>query len=89
MNKTEIQSLFDLVNKLTEDVSELRKNQINQLEDELLTRQEVANLLKIDLSTLHHWTKSGILTKYGIGKRVYYKKSEINEAIVELETLKS
>ncbi len=89
MNKTEIQSLFDLVNKLTEDVSELRKNQISQLEDELLTRQEVANLLKIDLSTLHHWTKSGILIKYGIGKRVYYKKSEVNKAIVELETLKS
>lgn len=84
----EIKSLIDLVKKLTVEVSELRKNQINQLEDELLTRQEVAKLLKIDLSTLHHWTKSGILTKYGIGKRVYYKKIEIKKAIVELETLK-
>ena len=89
MEKNEIRSLIDSVNKLTREVSELRKNQINQLEDELLTRQEVANLLKIDLSTLHHWTKSGILTKYGIGKRVYYKKNEVNNAIVELQTLGS
>ncbi|MEO2126851.1 MAG: helix-turn-helix domain-containing protein [Christiangramia sp.] len=89
MKTTEIESLIDSVKKLTEEVSELRQSKKESSTEELLTRQEVARFLKIDLTTLHHWTKSGILKKYGIGKRVYYKKSEIYEAIVELETLKS
>lgn len=44
---------------------------------EYLTRTEVCELLKVDLSTLHRWTKSQKLTAYGIGNRVYYKRSEI------------
>ncbi|NND10098.1 MAG: helix-turn-helix domain-containing protein, partial [Flavobacteriaceae bacterium] len=43
---------------------------------------EVARMLKIDLSTLHLWCKEGKLKKYGIGKRVYFKRSEIEEALV-------
>ncbi|NNK76667.1 MAG: helix-turn-helix domain-containing protein [Maribacter sp.] len=50
--------------------------------EELLSRQEVARMLKIDLSTLHLWCKEGKLKKYGIGKRVYFKRSEIEAALV-------
>lgn len=49
-----------------------------------LTRSEVAELLKIDLSTLHNWTKKGKLKAYGIGNRVYYKRDELYESIVPL-----
>jgi len=54
---------------------------------EYLTRTEVCKLLKIDLSTLHRWTKSGKLNAYGIGNRVYYKRSEI-ESYLEINKLK-
>ena len=54
---------------------------------EYLTRTEVCKLLKIDLSTLHRWTKSGKLNAYGIGNRVYYKRSEI-ESYLEVNKLK-
>ncbi len=54
---------------------------------EYLTRTEVCKLLKIDLSTLHRWTKSGKLIAYGIGNRVYYKRSEI-ESYLEVNKLK-
>lgn len=47
-------------------------------QDEYLTRQEVADLLKVDLSTVHNWTRKGKLQAYGLGHRVYYKRSEIN-----------
>lgn len=49
-----------------------------------LTRQEVAEMFQIDLSTVHNWTKKGRLISYGIGGRVYYKRSEIENAIVKL-----
>ena len=53
--------------------------------NEYLTRVEVAEMLKIDLSSVHNWTKKGILTSYQIGGRVYYKRLEIENAIVELK----
>ncbi|MNU18958.1 helix-turn-helix domain-containing protein [Chryseobacterium cheonjiense] len=48
---------------------------------EYLTRSEVCELLQIDLSTLHRWRKDGTLTAYGVGNRVYFKRSEIDEYI--------
>ena len=52
--------------------------------EELLTRNETAKLLKISLSTLWHWSKDGRLKAYGLGNRVYYKKSEILEKIIQI-----
>jgi excisionase family DNA binding protein len=51
---------------------------------DLLTREQTASLLKIDLSTLYNWTKKKTLTAYGIGSRVYYKHSEVEQALIKL-----
>jgi len=64
------------------------KNQLEQLTknlskenaaDEILTRKEVCNLLKINASTLWAWSKKGKLEAHYIGNRVYYKRSLIEE----------
>lgn len=52
--------------------------------EDYLTRQEVAEMLKIDLSSLHNWTKKGKLKPYGIGGRVYYKRSDIEASLIPL-----
>lgn len=49
---------------------------------EWLTRKEVADLLKCDMSTVHNWTKKGKLKKYCIGDRTYYKRDEVEGALV-------
>ncbi len=51
---------------------------------EYIERAQVAEMLNINLSTLHNWTKQGKLISYGIGRRVYYKKHEIEKAIIRL-----
>jgi excisionase family DNA binding protein len=51
-----------------------------------LTRNEVRDLLKVDLSTVHNWTKRGKLKAYGIGNRVYYRRDEVEAAIKPLKT---
>lgn len=48
---------------------------------ELLTRAETSEMLKCDLSTLHNWCKKGKLIPYGIGNRVYFKRSDIEKAL--------
>lgn len=50
-------------------------------EDVLFTRTEACEFLKIDSSTLWHWTQKGKITAYGIGARRYYKKLEIIESL--------
>lgn len=49
-----------------------------------LTRQEVAKMLSVDLSTIHNWTKKGILTANQIGGRVFYLRKDVENAIVKL-----
>ena len=51
---------------------------------EYLTRKEVSDLFKVDISTIHNWTVKGILKAYSIGRRVYYKRSEVEHAIIKL-----
>ena len=53
---------------------------------ELLTREETAEFLKISLSTLWHWSKNGVLPSYGIGNRVYYKRSDLENSLIRFRT---
>jgi excisionase family DNA binding protein len=48
-----------------------------------MSRQEVAEHLKISLPTLHEWTKEGLLLSYKIGKRVLYRSDEVEESVIK------
>jgi hypothetical protein len=69
------------------------KSQLNDLKahfqpkepTEYLTRQDVAKMLQIDLSSVHNWTKRGVLKSYQISGRIYYKRAEVEQAIIELK----
>lgn len=68
------------------------KNQIDDLKkdfqpkepNEYLTRQEVAKMFKVDLSTIHNWVKAKKLNPLGLGSRVYFRRSEIEASLKRL-----
>ena len=74
-------------------ISELKNSLIPELKAQLsaqfqpkepteyLTRSEICKLLKIDLSSLHRWRKEGKIPSYGLGNRVYFKRSEVEQII--------
>lgn len=70
-----------LVDKLEKRIATLISKQNNE---ELLTRTDTAELLKINLTTLWNWTKKGKITAYGIGNRVYYKRGELKRALTQI-----
>ena len=80
-------------NELQNAIIEGVNKQIEELKDhfqpkeptELLTRAETSELLKVNLTTLWNWTKQNKLVSYSIGNRVYYKRAEVLNAIVELK----
>ena len=75
----EINSLFQGIQK---QISELKEHFEPKAPTEWLTRTEVSELLKCDISTVHNWTKSGRLIPFGISNRVYYKRSQVEKALI-------
>jgi excisionase family DNA binding protein len=69
---------------LRNELSQITANFQPKEPNEYLTRNEVSELLKVDLSTVHNWTKRGKLKSMGIGSRVYYKRSEVEQALQPL-----
>jgi excisionase family DNA binding protein len=79
-----VAKVYEVVKKITEELAEIKKSFEPKTPTEYLTRNEVAKLLKCDLSTVHNWTKKGKLVKHCIGNRAYYKRSEVEAAIKKI-----
>lgn len=67
---------------------EISAIQTKELTPRFLTRQEVANLLKISLPTLNEYTRTGIIKGSRIGSRILYDEISIKEAVKDIPTLK-
>jgi hypothetical protein len=67
-------------------IQELQKElQSKDNSEELMTREETCQFLKIDSSTLWAWTNKGKVKAYGIGARRYYKRSELLQCLTLLK----
>ena len=78
--------LKNLVGQVIKTELEAVKRQLQPKQpNEYLTRKEVSEMLKIDLSSVHNWSKRVILKPHQIGNRVYYKLQEVENAIVKLK----
>lgn len=75
----------EILNGVNSIIENLKKDFQPKKPTEYLTRNEVVELLKVDLSTIHNWTKKGKLKSYGCGGRVYYKREEIEQSLIPLK----
>lgn len=66
------------------ELNELKKQFQPIPQTQLLTRKEVAKMLSINLSTLHFWVKNKRLNAYSIGHRVYFKRKEVEAALIQI-----
>lgn len=61
----------------------------NKNTDQLFTREETAKFLSISLTTLWDYTRKGIVPAYRLGNKVRYKKSEVMEALKQMNNFKN
>lgn len=73
-----------IYNRLKSEFEELRKEFQPKQPTEFMTRNEVRDLLQVNIVTVHNLTKRGVLQSYGIGGRVYYKRHEVEAAVIPL-----
>ncbi len=78
------EKILEKLDRIEKEVTSLKEYLEPKEPFELLTRKETADFLRISITTLHHWTKKGIIIGYGMGNRVYYKKSEIEKKITKI-----
>jgi excisionase family DNA binding protein len=71
---TELQKVSNLISKTPKDDS-----------DKILTRKEVCELFGVTEATLYNWSNEKILVNYKVGRRVYYKKSDVFAILNPLE----
>ena len=57
----------------------------NEPENDLITRDELRKLLKINYTTIWKHSKSGKFQRFGIGNRVFYSKKQVLEAVKPLQ----
>ena len=60
---------------------QLKNSNPNSSDQDLLSRKEVCQILKISLPTLNTWTKEGLIPSYRIGTRILYKSEDVNSAL--------
>lgn len=73
-----------IFNRIKTELETLKNEFQTKEPNEFLTRNEVKDLLKVDLSTIWNWTRKGKLRAYGISGRVYYRRAEVEAAIKPL-----
>ena len=78
------QLVGEIIQGFSKEITSLKNEFQPKKPEEYLTRKEVKELLKIDLSTLWAWTQKGKLKSYGIGNRIYYKRSEIEQNLTPI-----
>jgi excisionase family DNA binding protein len=67
----------------------VKKSNFHVIEDpssdqELIQIDEAAKILNVSVSTLHIYKKRGIIPFHRIGRRIYFRKSEILESLTKI-----
>ncbi len=80
------EEFFNKLNELKRELSEKIPipQQVEPDKEELMTPEDVALFFKRHKDTIENWTKKGFLIKHGIGRAVYYKRSEVESALIQL-----
>ena len=68
--------LEDLRNQITEI-----KKQVNEPKADLIPSATLLKWLEISRQTMHRWKDSGILKGYFLGGKLFFKRSEVLEAL--------
>ena len=80
-----ISELLELIKKsvaesFDNELKTFLKNSMKE-EEQLLKIEEACVLLKVSKVTIHKWKKQNKIRSYRIGRKIYFKKSELMNSI--------
>lgn len=80
------EQLTDLIGNVFDTrLKAFQENQNTKTEnDDLMTREQVLELLQINASTLWHWQNKGRITVYKFANKCFYKRNELMAGLIPL-----
>ena len=75
--------ILDKLNSIEKAIEKLSESSLND-SNALLSADETCELLKIKRTSLWKHTRTGKLTSYGFGNRIYYKKAEVLKSVIKI-----
>jgi len=97
MEKSKVTQVFGVTpNELKENILSDVRTELKALVEhfqpvrpaEYITRKEAAKILKVSLVTLSDWNKKGILKPYRLGNLIRYKRTELDQALISINSKK-
>ncbi len=70
---------------LKNELYEIKQGFIKNEIEKYLTREQTAEYFNVSVVTIWNWSKKGLLTPYKIANKVYFKQSEIENALTEIK----
>ena len=75
-------------NEIESAISQTLQFQDPEPDQSLITRKDAASILGVSLPTLNEWTKTGLIRAKRIGTRIRYLRSDVYNALKDVDTLK-
>jgi DNA-binding NtrC family response regulator len=81
------ETLTELIKEgVKSQLDDFKKELLNQTaKEDLLSREQVLELLQINSSTLWHWQNKGKIQVYKFANKCYYKRSELMSCLTPLK----
>jgi len=74
-------TLLNKLDTLNNQIKDLKKQLETKDNDKYLSRTQTAKMLGVSFVTLYDWARKGIITPYKLGNKVFFKLSEIENAM--------
>ena len=81
----EAATIFNRFERLQSEVEEIKTALSGSKESSIwITRIQVSKMLGVSLVTVNDWANKGIIQPYKIANRIYFKRSEIEQALTPI-----
>ena len=85
LGMTQEENNLPIFNYIDKKFDELKKSFQQKEPTKYLTRHQVAEMLSVDLSTVHNLCKRSVLQKMQIGGRVLFLRSHVESQIIKIK----
>lgn len=82
--QTTPQELERLVKKAVNEALNQQPQPATNEPNDLLTIEEVAKIFQVSKNTIFSYIKKGFLTAYAVGRRNYFKRHEVENALIKI-----
>jgi len=81
----EAQKLLGRLREIKNEVYDIKLKIAPKPDNIYFTREQTAKFFSVSTTTIYLWTKKGLIKSYKLANKVYYLRSELEQALTEIK----